>query len=170
MRIFNLFIVIFFIASCGGGGGGGSPAVPFAITLASNIFSLEEDTTFNGSISATANEVVTLSYSITSTTTNGSLNLSGSGSITYIPNKDFNGQDQFTYSVTATEKNVTETSTVSITVNPVNDAPTISIVTNQDYDDGNLLFDQNPIFSITFNDIDNEVSELLFSSKAYASL
>ena len=165
MRICNLFIVIFFIASCGGGGGGGSPAVPFAITLASNIFSLEEDTTFNGTISATANEVVTLSYSITSTTTNGTLNLSGSGSITYIPNKDFNGQDQFTYSVTATEKNVTETSTVSITVNPVNDAPTISIVTNQDYDDGNLLFDQNPIFSITFNDIDNEVNELLFSSK-----
>ena len=42
--------------------------------------------------------------------------------------KIFLASDQFQYSVTAIEKNVTKTATVNITVNSVNDLPSISFV------------------------------------------
>ena len=54
--------------------------------------------------------------------TNGTLTLNADGSFTYTPNADFNGSDSFTYRA----NDGTEDSglaTVSITVNPVNDAP-----------------------------------------------
>ena len=110
MKIFKLFIVLIFITSCGGGGGGGSaPPVPFAITLASSSsISIDEDTTYTGNVPATANEPVTLQYELTSSTTNGVLTFSGTGVITYNPNENFNGQDQFSYSVTAVEKSVNQ--------------------------------------------------------------
>ena len=56
--------------------------------------------------------------------TNGSVTFTGVGSVTYTPKADFNGSDSFTYTVTS--GGVTETATVSITVNAVNDAPTIA--------------------------------------------
>ena len=165
MRVISYLLVMIFLSSCGGGGGGGS-SIPFEITLAPNSFSVNEDNTYTGSISASANEVVTLNYIISSTTSNGTLSLSGSGSISYEPNLNFNGQDEFTYSVTAVEKSITRTSTVLITINPVNDAPSITIDSKSDFDDTNLLFDQNPVFSISFSDVDNSEEELIFSAKA----
>ena len=68
MSFLRTIIIIFVISSCGGGGGGGGslPSVPFAITLGLTSFSLDEDSSFTGSIAATANEVVTFSYSIDS--------------------------------------------------------------------------------------------------------
>ena len=166
MTNFRLFIVLIFIASCGGGGGGGSaPPVPFAITLASSSsISIDEDTTYTGNVTATANEPVTLQYELTSTTTNGVLTFSETGAITYSPNENFNGQDQFSYSVTAVEKSVTRNSTVTITINPVNDLPTISLDSKLDLDKNHLIFNPNPSFSVTFSDIDNSDADLTFSA------
>ena len=68
MKYINLLLV-FLLVSCGGGGGGGGAApapVAFALTLAAGIFSTNEDTDLNGSIAASANESVTLTYAITS--------------------------------------------------------------------------------------------------------
>ena len=134
MRVISYLLVMIFLSSCGGGGGGGS-SIPFAITLAPNSFSVNEDNIYTGSISASANEVVTLNYIISSTTSNGTLSLSGSGSISYEPNLNFNGQDEFTYSVTAVEKSITRTSTVLITINPVNDAPSCLLYTSDAADE-----------------------------------
>lgn len=62
------------------------------------------------------------SYTIVGQPTNGSL--SGSGPVvTYTPGANFNGSDSFTFRVND-GSNDSNTSTVSITVNPVNDAPT----------------------------------------------
>ena len=166
MKNLKFLIALLLIASCGGGGGGGGGGVPFALTLASNVFSLNEDTTYTGSLSASANEAVTLTYSVTSQTTNGSITLSqNGGSVSYTPNANFNGTDSFTYSVTAVEKSIVRDSTVTITVNPVNDAPVVTITSKSNLDENNVLFDQNPTFSISFSDIDNANDELSFSAK-----
>ena len=73
-------LLVFLLVSCGGGGGGGGSAAPapvaFVLTLASGIFSTNEDTDLNGSIAATANESVTLTYAITSDVSSGVLTLS----------------------------------------------------------------------------------------------
>ena len=166
MKSIKLILLLAFITSCGGGGGGSDNSVPFAITLAPNSISVDEDNIFNGSFAARANEPVTLSYSLTSGTSYGQINISSSsGSVTYTPNSNFNGEDSFTYSVTASEKSVTQSSTVTITVNPINDPPSVSIVSNNELDENSILFDQNPSFSVTYNDVDNSDDELSFSAK-----
>ena len=166
MKPLKFIALLVLISSCGGGGGGGDASVPFAITLAPNSISVDEDNIFNGSFAARANEPVTLTYSLTSGTSNGQINISASsGSVTYTPDSNFNGEDSFTYSVTASEKSVTQTSTVTITVNPINDPPSISIVSNNELDENSILFDQNPSFSVTYSDVDNSDDELSFSAK-----
>ncbi len=53
---------------------------------------------------------------------NGALTLNATGAFTYTPNADFNGSDSFTY--TASDGALSSnTATVTITVDPVNDAP-----------------------------------------------
>jgi large repetitive protein len=55
---------------------------------------------------------------------NGTANVNTTnGSITYSPNKDYNGLDQFTYTVEDNEGGLSNTATVNIIVNSVNDAP-----------------------------------------------
>ena len=154
-----------FITSCGGGGGGGgAPAVPFALNLASSSFSVDEDTVFSGSIAASANEVVTLSYTLDSTTSNGFLSFGMDASITYEPNDNYFGQDEFTYTVTAVEKNISKTSTVLITINPINDGPEILMVSKENLDKHNLIFEQNPSFDVNFADVDNSLEDFIFSA------
>ena len=153
------------ISSCGGGGGGGAPQIPFAITLASNSISIDEDTVYSGSLSATANEAVTLQYALVNSTTNGVLVFNADASINYQPNTDYFGQDEFTYSVTAVEKNVTQTSTVNIEISAVNDAPQITMASKIDLDKNNLIFESNPIFEIYFSDVDSSDENFVFSAR-----
>lgn len=54
--------------------------------------------------------------------TNGSLTLNADGSFTYTPVANYNGADSFTYQANDSFLN-SNTATVNITVNPVNDAP-----------------------------------------------
>ena len=153
------------ISSCGGGGGGGAPPVPFAITLAPNSISINEDSTYSGSLTATANEVVTLQYTLVNSTSNGSLAFGADASINYEPNNNYFGQDEFTYSVTAVEKNITQTSTVAIEIIAVNDAPQISMISKTNLDKNNLIFESNPEFEISFLDIDNASEDFVFSAR-----
>ena len=165
MQRLYILSILFIVSSCGGGGGGGggATALPFAITLASNSISVDEDITLSTSIRATANEAVSLSYAITTSTTSGALTLTSTGNITYIPNENFNGTDQFQYSVNAAEKNVTRNDTVTITVNSINDLPTIAIDTSSELDKDNLIFESSPSYNITFADVDHELSDITFS-------
>ena len=57
----------------------------------------------------------------------GSVTFAADGSITYTPNTNYNGLDSFTYTVTSS--GVTETSTITVNVAPVNDAavPSLSV-------------------------------------------
>ncbi|MCU0782567.1 MAG: DUF2341 domain-containing protein [Verrucomicrobia bacterium] len=58
--------------------------------------------------------------------THGTLTLNSNGGFTYTPNTNFNGADNFTYRANDGMTN-SATATVSITVTPVNDAPTIAL-------------------------------------------
>ena len=165
MKNIYLFSILFILASCGGGGGGGgSPLVPFAISIGLNSFTVDEDSSFNGSLDVTANEQSTFTYSIKTSTTNGTLNLNAAGTISYSPRSNFNGTDQFTISVTSVDKNITKDGTINITINPVNDAPTISLPNAISFSKETILFDDNQTFRITVDDIDNELEQLSFEA------
>ena len=58
----------------------------------------------------------------TATATNGTVTVNPDGTVTYVPNENYNGSDTITYTVTDGNGG-SATSTVSVTVNPVNDAP-----------------------------------------------
>ncbi len=53
---------------------------------------------------------------------NGTVSVNPDGTLRYVPNPDFNGEDTITYTITDPDGN-TATSTVTVTVNPVNDDP-----------------------------------------------
>jgi len=59
--------------------------------------------------------------------TKGDVTFEADGTITYSPLADLNGGDTFTYSVTS--GGVIETGTVTVTINPINDAPTATNLT-----------------------------------------
>ena len=64
-----------------------------------------------------------LTYTITTPLANGTLTPTGTpGIYTYTPNANFTGTDSFTYTVS--DGTLSDTGTVSVTVTPVNDAPT----------------------------------------------
>lgn len=54
---------------------------------------------------------------------NGSVSIDVQGNMTYVPNPDFNGTDTFQYTVSDSDGLTSAAATVTVTVNPVNDAP-----------------------------------------------
>ena len=164
-NIYCLFISLL-LSSCGGGGGGGSSPepepIPFLLTIGLTSFSVNEDETYTGSLNATTNETATLEYSITSDPSQGALQISTSGNITYTPESNYFGTDQFQYSVRAIEKNVIKTATVNITINSQDDPPRISFVSNDNYSEENLFFDDEQSFRIKVQDIDTDYENLSF--------
>jgi hypothetical protein len=56
----------------------------------------------------------------------GKVEMAGDGSFTYLPDKDYNGSDSFTYKLTDNQGN-TAFATVSLTVKPVNDPPSFEV-------------------------------------------
>ena len=58
--------------------------------------------------------------------TNGSVSINADGTLTYSPNPDFSGTDTFNYTI-GDAGGHTDTATVSVTVSPVNDAPSFSL-------------------------------------------
>ena len=63
-----------------------------------------------------------LTAALVSGPAHGTLTLNADGSLNYTPEANFNGEDSFVY--TASDGSLTSQATVTITVNPVNDAPT----------------------------------------------
>ncbi|MDB3980458.1 Ig-like domain-containing protein, partial [Candidatus Marinimicrobia bacterium] len=83
--------------------------------------STNEDTSIDIALSATDGDGDSITYSIVSDVSNGSTSLSGS-TVTYTPTANYNGTDNFTFKANdGTEDG--NTSTVTITVVAVNDAP-----------------------------------------------
>jgi VCBS repeat-containing protein len=90
--------------------------------------SVNEDGTLNSMVTGSDPEMSTLTFTLDSTTTNGTLTLSSTGGYRYIPNLNYNGTDSFSFHVS--DGILTSTSaTIDITVNPINDTPTANTAT-----------------------------------------
>ena len=85
----------------------------------------DEDTVVAGQVTATDADGDTVTFAKASDPANGSVTVNSDGTYSYTPNADYNGSDSF--DVTADDGNGgTDTVTVNVTVNAVNDAPTIT--------------------------------------------
>ncbi len=91
--------------------------------------------------------------------TNGVAVLNADNTVTYTPNANFNGADSFTYDIDDGNGG-TDTATVNITVNPVNDAP---VLTNNggSADEDTVLTLSVSMLDVA--DIDNTDSEIVFT-------
>ena len=111
------------------------------VAVADPGYVLNEDSVLNGTsvlandTDADAGDVIDQAI-LQSTTTHGSLTLNLDGSFVYVPSTNFAGTDSFTYFARDSAHNETSSSpaTVTITVNPVPDAPianTSHVYTNE---------------------------------------
>ena len=104
------------------------------------------------------NEADDLFYSIVSNPSNGSVSLIGTNNqiAVYTPTANWNGTDTFTYKVNDGELD-SNTSTVTITVAAVNDAP---VATDQPNDNAPVLTDEDTPQDIVLNgtDVDRELN------------
>ena len=131
----------------------------------SDSVSLQEDSSV--SFSPLLNDSLTTGSSFvitTSSPSNGSVAISGD-TLTYTPSANFNGQDSFDYTVT--QGSISATSSVSVTVAAVNDAPTLGIASTINYEE-NKTDSINPSaadvdgddFTLTLGGTDAESFEL----------
>jgi hypothetical protein len=109
---------------------------------------LKEDKTSVIKLNGKDPERKKLSYSISQQPQYGSVTLKGK-TATYKPNRDYFGADSFQY--TANDGELTSTpATVSLTVQPVNDAP---VAQSQNL---SIAMGVNSIVTLTANDVDND--------------
>jgi VCBS repeat-containing protein len=91
---------------------------------------------------------------------NGSISINGDNTVTYSPAADFNGTDTFTYVVRATEAGIggdnLDTATVTVTVNPVNDAPVATDDTSTTNEDTAVVIAASTLAS-NDTDIDGDI-------------
>jgi large repetitive protein len=83
----------------------------------------------------------------------GTVTINPDGSLTYVPDANYNGSDTIIYNITDSEGGVS-TATVSVSVRPINDAPTTTGLADQSDPDVSTV--SVPTAS-AFNDIDGDV-------------
>ena len=81
-----------------------------------------EDTLYNGVLPQASDvDGDTLTYSLKTQPTNGTVVVNEDGTYTYTPNENFNGEESFTYEVSDGE--LVSEATITLNVAPVNDSP-----------------------------------------------
>src|SRR5581483_7520034 len=84
--------------------------------------SVNEDTVLNASVSASDVDGDSLTYTVVSGPANGGLVFNANGTYAYTPAANYNGPDSFTFKANDGHLD-SNTATVTLTVNPVNDLP-----------------------------------------------
>ena len=125
-------------------------------------YNVNEDTTLNISASGILSndsdvDGDSLTAVLVSTVSHGTLTLTNNGGFTYTPTTNYNGSDSFTYKASDGQTN-SSVATVTITINPVNDAPMLSPVADQTIDEKTAL-----TFTNFASDVDSPPQTLTFS-------
>ena len=97
-------------------------------------FLIAEDTALTNQVTATDADGDALTFSLQNGPINGASVVNSDGTFTYTPNLNFNGTDAFTVLVSDGQGG-TAVSTITITIAPVNDAPTVpnyTFITEED--------------------------------------
>jgi len=152
--------------------GGGTSVATVTIDVANipptatpQSFAVDEEVLYNGSVAATdAGGDGSFTFNVVSGPNNGTLNFDGAtGTFDYTGNPDFNGADSFDFTANDGDDDSTP-ATVSITVNPVNDAPTA--------DDQAFSVDEDVTYSgtVTGSDVDSAVTFSLVSGPGNGTL
>jgi hypothetical protein len=98
----------------------------------------------------------------TITTGDGQFTVDNSGEVTFDPNQDFNGDAIITYTIKNLDAvPLTSTAaTITVTVNPVNDLPTITAIGNQLITEDS----QTPVLDFTVGDVETAPGSLTLSA------
>ncbi|MDP9973260.1 VCBS repeat-containing protein [Variovorax paradoxus] len=96
-----------------------------------------EDTPVSGQVTGSDVDGDTLTYVKGSDPAHGTVTVNADGTYTYVPGANFNGTDSFTVTVSDGHGGTT-TSTVNVTVNPVNDAPSATVNNAEAVSEGSL--------------------------------
>ncbi len=86
------------------------------------VFSVNEDSVYSGTLSATDTDGDNLIYSLVAQPHNGTVAISSSGTFTYIPGHGISGTDSFTFKVSDGSSD-SNTAQVNVTIQHVNKAP-----------------------------------------------
>ncbi|MFQ5926722.1 MAG: Ig-like domain-containing protein, partial [Terriglobia bacterium] len=125
---------------------------------------LDEDTSAAITLPATDADGDPLTFVIVTESVNGSLALNGNIA-TYTPSLNFNGSDSFTFRANDGQAD-SNVATVSITVNPINDAPVLTPIPDQQLEENT-----ESVISITVQDVDGDPITLeLVEAPSWASL
>lgn len=110
-----------------------------APVAANDAYSTDEDTALNAAVGVLHNDTDVdgdpLTATLVSNPAHGTLTLSAGGPFVYTPAGNFHGTDSFTYKANDGVAN-SNVATVTITVNPVNDAPVADAGADQAVDEG----------------------------------
>ncbi|WP_164002284.1 Ig-like domain-containing protein [Pyxidicoccus caerfyrddinensis] len=113
-----------------------------------------EDTSLEVHLPASGNGAIT--FTIVDAPDHGTLSeLRANGSITYTPGDDYNGEDALIFRAT-NGKGQSAQATVTITITPVNDTPTLSSVANQTIAEGSSTGD----LAFTLSDVETPADGL----------
>ena len=115
--------------------------------------SVDEDGTVAVTLTGADIDGDSLTFNVLTQPTNGTLT-GVAPNLTYTPNADFNGADSFTFEVNDGTVS-SQTETVSITVNPVNDSPVA--------DAGSVTTDEDVAVNITLSGSDTDGDALTFN-------
>jgi VCBS repeat-containing protein len=122
-----------------------------------------EDSTLTGTLTAT--DVEGLSdgsvFTVSANATNGTASIDPvTGLWSYTPNADWNGSDSFTVTITDDAGN-SSTQVISVTVTPVNDAPTLTVNTGSTVAEGGT--DTIGSSELAVTDIEQTAAQLVYS-------
>jgi DNA/RNA endonuclease G (NUC1) len=133
-------------------------AVNDAPTAIADSAATNEDTPVTIDVRGNDSDVDGDQLSITNVTApaKGTAAITADGKILYTPNPNQNGADSFTYAI-SDGKGGTATAAVSVSINPVNDAPTLAPISNKTVVLGNTLS-----FTAVASDIDLPTQTLTF--------